>query len=99
MVNEPNYFSRYRDWTAEDRFVVGIRHFFLFSTASRPAQGLTQPPIQWVPGALCPVTRRPECEADHSFLFRAEVHNCSCFYTIVVVIVIFSFCVGCLLCV
>jgi hypothetical protein len=25
---------------------------FLYTTASRPALGLTQPPIQWVPGAL-----------------------------------------------
>jgi hypothetical protein len=33
----------------ESRRGLGI---FLFTTASRPALGLTQPPIQWVPGAL-----------------------------------------------
>jgi hypothetical protein len=33
---------------------------FLFSTASRPALGLTQPPIQWVPGASSPGVKRPE---------------------------------------
>jgi hypothetical protein len=39
---------------------------FLFSTSSRPALGLTQPPIQWVPGALSPGVKQPGCEADHS---------------------------------
>jgi hypothetical protein len=29
----------------------GLR-IFLFTTASRTALGLTQPPIQWVPGSL-----------------------------------------------
>jgi hypothetical protein len=28
--------------------------FFLFSIASRPALGLTQPPIQWVPRTISP---------------------------------------------
>jgi hypothetical protein len=32
---------------------------FLFSTSSRPALGSTQPPIQWVPGALFPGVKRP----------------------------------------
>jgi hypothetical protein len=27
-------------------------------SASRPALGLTQPPVQWVPGALCPGVKR-----------------------------------------
>jgi hypothetical protein len=29
-----------------------------FSIASRPTPGLTQPPIQWVPGALSPGVKR-----------------------------------------
>jgi hypothetical protein len=33
------------------RVPVGSR---IFSTSSRPALGPTQPPIQWVPGALSP---------------------------------------------
>jgi hypothetical protein len=39
---------------------------FLFSKSSRLALGSTQPPIQWVPGALSPWVKRPGREADHS---------------------------------
>jgi hypothetical protein len=38
----------------------------IFAIASRPALGPTQPPIQWVPGALLPGAKRPWREADHS---------------------------------
>jgi hypothetical protein len=44
---------------------------FLFSTSSRPALRFTQPPIQWVPGALG--VKRPGREADHSPSTIAEV--------------------------
>jgi hypothetical protein len=47
----------------ESREGLGI---FLFST---------QPPIQWVPGALSLGTKRPGCEADHSPPSSAEVKN------------------------
>jgi hypothetical protein len=39
---------------------------FLFSTASRPALGSTQLPIQWVPGILSLGVKRPVREADTS---------------------------------
>jgi hypothetical protein len=39
---------------------------FLFSESSWPALGSTQPPIQWVPGALSPRVKRPGREAEHS---------------------------------
>jgi len=43
------------------------------------ALGPTQPPIQWVPGALALGVMRPGREADHSPLFSTEVKNsCSC---------------------
>jgi hypothetical protein len=48
---------------------------FLFTTASRTALGPTQPPIQWVPGALYLAVRRPGREADHSPPSCAEVEN------------------------
>jgi hypothetical protein len=46
---------------------------FLFSKSSRPALGSTQPPIQWVPGALSPEVKRPGREADHSPPSSAKV--------------------------
>jgi hypothetical protein len=52
------------------RWGLGI---FLITTATRMAQGPTQPPIQWVLGALSLGLKRPGCEADHSPPFSAEV--------------------------
>jgi hypothetical protein len=46
---------------------------FYFFMSSRPALGPTQPPIQWVPGALSPGVKRPGREADHSPPTNAEV--------------------------
>jgi hypothetical protein len=48
---------------------------FLFTTASRTALGPTQPPIEWVPGALSLGVKRPGREADHSPPSSAEVKN------------------------
>jgi hypothetical protein len=46
---------------------------FLFFKSSRPALRSTQPPIQWVPGALSPGIKRPGREAVHSPPTSAEV--------------------------
>jgi hypothetical protein len=46
---------------------------FLFTTASTTALGPTQPPIQWVLGALSLGVKRPGHEADHSPPSSAEV--------------------------
>jgi hypothetical protein len=48
---------------------------FLFTTVSRLVPGRTQPPIQWLSGALSLGVKRPECEADHSSPSSAEVKN------------------------
>jgi hypothetical protein len=46
---------------------------FLFTAASRTALGPTQPPIQWVPGALSLGVKRLGREADRSPPSSAEV--------------------------
>jgi hypothetical protein len=46
------------------RVLVWVKNS-LSSTASRPALESTQPPIQWVPGALYVEIKRPEREADN----------------------------------
>jgi hypothetical protein len=46
---------------------------FLFTTASRTALGPTQPPIQWVQGALSLGVKLAGCEVDHSPPSSAEV--------------------------
>jgi hypothetical protein len=49
----------------EFRQVLGI---FLFTTVSTPALGSTQPPIQWAPGGLSLVVKRPWREAERLHL-------------------------------
>jgi hypothetical protein len=56
------------------RFPTGAG-IFLFTTTSRPAPGPTQPPIQWVPGALSLGVKRQGREADHSPPSSAEVKS------------------------
>jgi hypothetical protein len=70
--------SRYSDWLRAGRPRVwssspGRVKYFLFSAASRPALGPTQPPIHWVPGVLYPGVKRQRREADHLSPTRAEV--------------------------
>jgi len=48
---------------------------FLFTTASRMVLETTQPPIQWLIGALTLGVKWPGCEADHSPLPSAKVKN------------------------
>jgi hypothetical protein len=55
--------------------IPGRGNIFFFSIVSGPARGLSQPPIQWVSGALSPEVRRPGREADHSSPPSAEVKN------------------------
>jgi hypothetical protein len=48
---------------------------FLFITASRKFLGPTQPPIQYILGALSLGIKKPGREADHTRLPSAEVKN------------------------
>jgi hypothetical protein len=61
------------DLIVDSRRGLGI---FPFTTASRTALGPTQPPIQWIPGALSLGVKRPGREADHSSPSSAEVREC-----------------------
>jgi hypothetical protein len=61
----------------ESRQELGM---FLFITASTPALGPTQPPIQWERGNLSLGVKRPVREADHSHTSSAEVKECSELY-------------------
>jgi hypothetical protein len=69
--------TRLTGWTIgvlgfDSRRVLGT---FLLTTASRTALGPTQPPIQWVPGALSRGggVKRSRRESDHSSPSSAEV--------------------------
>jgi hypothetical protein len=66
-------------WTIGVRIPVGLGTF-LFDAVSRPALGSTQPPSQWVPGALSLGIMRPGREADHSPPSSAEVKECAELY-------------------
>jgi hypothetical protein len=52
---------------------AGKGKIFLLSTSSRPVLGFTQPPIQWVPGAISTGVKRPGREAENSSQTSAEV--------------------------
>jgi hypothetical protein len=49
---------------------------FLFTTASRPTLGPTQPPIQWVPGILSLAVKRPVLKTDQFTPSNTEVKQC-----------------------
>jgi hypothetical protein len=53
--------------------IPGMAILFLITTASRPALGTTQPPIQWVSGALSPGVKQLKREAYHSPSSSAQV--------------------------
>jgi hypothetical protein len=79
LTNEPGYLS-----CIALGYGLGDRGFetrqwleiFLFTTASRPALGPTQPPKKWVSGSLSLGVKRPGREADRSPPSSAEVKEC-----------------------
>jgi hypothetical protein len=68
-------------WRWATGWTIGILRFdsrqglgiFLFTTASRTALGPTQPPTQWLPGALSLGVKLPGREGDHSPPSSVEV--------------------------
>jgi hypothetical protein len=77
-LREAHKLSRYSDWLLAGQPGFDFRErkdIFLFSTASRPAPGPTQPPIQWVPGPLSPGVKWPGREVDHLPPSNAGVKN------------------------
>jgi hypothetical protein len=71
----PQWYSadiRLEDRRFESRQGLGI---FLFTAISRPALRSTQPPIQWVQGALSLEVKRSGREADHLPPSSAEDKN------------------------
>jgi hypothetical protein len=55
--------------------IPGRGKIFILCIASTVAVEHTQPPIQWVFGAISPGVKQPGHEADHSPLSSAEVKN------------------------
>jgi hypothetical protein len=82
IINNNNYYSyyylalRYRldDRGSRVRFPAEAGNFSLHQRVSN-SLGPTQPPIQWVPGALSLGVKRPGREADHSPSSSAEVKD------------------------
>jgi len=64
--------QRVYNFLTHSRRGLGI---FLFTTASRNAMGLSQLPIQWVPGFFPLIIKLPEREAGHSLPYSAELKN------------------------
>jgi hypothetical protein len=63
-------------WIAGVGFPAGATSF-LYSIASRPAMGPTQPSIQWLPEDICPGVKRLGRETDYSPPSSASCHTFS----------------------
>jgi hypothetical protein len=77
-IPEPGELCQYSDmlWAEQPGFDSWQElEIFLYSTVSRLALGPTQPPIQWVLGALSLGVKRPGHEAESSPPSSAEVRN------------------------
>jgi hypothetical protein len=75
----------------ESRQGLGI---FLFTTVSRTVLGPTQPPIEWVPGALSLGLKRPGREADFIIIIIIIIITITEITTVTSVQLLASFKVG-----
>jgi hypothetical protein len=78
--SESRWRSRYSDSLRTRRprgrnLSPGSVNIFHVSISSRPALGLAQPPIQWVPEHVSPGIKRQKREGDHSPPTSAEVEK------------------------
>jgi hypothetical protein len=62
-------------WTRGRSSSPASGEIFLFSTASRPVVGPTQPPIQWVPEGTFVGVKRPGRQADLQLVPRSRIHG------------------------
>jgi hypothetical protein len=60
---------------SQDTTLGRNQRFFPHYTISRPSQGPTHPPVEWVPGVTSPRVKRPGRKADHSPSTSAEVNK------------------------
>jgi hypothetical protein len=79
---EPGYLSRYSDWLRVGRKMCRSSNpdqgkNLHSSMPARPALGSTEPPIQWVTGAVSPGVKRTGREAVHSTPTSVEVKKIS----------------------
>jgi hypothetical protein len=72
MMHSARQYSQYTNWL-QAAWPRGRVKNFLFSMPSWPALGPTQPPIQWVPGALSPAVKWLGHENNHSPPISAKV--------------------------
>jgi hypothetical protein len=72
---DKDYIYRATGWTIGVLGFDSGRGLGIFTTTSISALAPTQPPVQWVPGALSLGVMRSGREADHSPPSSAEVKN------------------------
>jgi len=75
------------DRESQFREVLGI---IILTTESRPDLGPTQPPIQWVPGALSLGVKQPRRDADQSHPSCGEVKNAWSYTSILIHLHVFG---------
>jgi hypothetical protein len=87
LISEPYYCRRHSDWLLAGRSTGGSSSlcrvkYFLFSTSSREALELIQPPIWWATGTFSKGLKLPGREADNSPETSADMKKTSVYNSI-----------------